>query len=148
MSSDSFLLAFFSFSFLPCLPSLYCFFLPWTFSSCPSAFSLAAQHLATFLLSYICLPAVFRPSLSLTRTFHCLCNCCCFFLCVTSSRSTYESKKRPLCKKPFMETGFTVPGEAASNQLKTNSVLNQPKSKPEQLIYIAQGAAPWLCLLV
>lgn len=47
-----------------------------------------------------------------------------------------------------METGFTTPGEAASNQLKTNSVLNQLKSKPEQLIYIAQGAAPWLCLLV
>lgn len=127
MSSDSFLLAFFSFSFLPCLPSLYCFFLPWTFSSCPSAFSLAAQHLATFLLSYICLPAVFRPSLSLTRTFHCLCNCCCFFLCVTSSRSTYESKKRPLVRSHLWRLAL----QYQEKQHPTNSKPTQFSTNPK-----------------
>lgn len=47
-----------------------------------------------------------------------------------------------------METGFTASREAASNQLETNSILNQLKSEHGYLTYIAQGAAPWLCLLV
>lgn len=76
--------------------------------------------------------------------FHCLGNCCCFFLCVTSSRSTYESKKRPLVRSHLWRPVL----QHQEKQHPTNSILNRLKSKPEQLTYMAQGAAPWLCLLL